>query len=381
MIFQKILRYLRSERLSHKPLIEIFIYRNRLLHNLNQFRSVYPKIKITPVLKGNAYGHGLLQVARILDGKGVPFLCVDSYFEAVQLRKGGIRSPILVIGYTLPENIANNRLRDVAFSVMNLGELRALAQLSVPAVIHLKLDTGMHRHGMLPEELNEALMILKGSKHLRLEGVFSHFADADTVDSELTRKQINVWNELVKKVRREMPAVSSFHIGATAGSFYTNEVTATHIRLGIGLYGFNASLNTRLELRPALEMKTILTSVRSIGPGERVGYNGTFTAEKTMKIASIPVGYAEGVDRRLSNKGYVSVKGIGCPIVGRVSMNITSIDVSAVPDPKVGDEVVVVSKESDDKNSIESMSRMCETISYELLARFPTTLRRTVVYR
>ncbi len=376
---RKLFRRLRQEQFHYTTLIRVVIYKSEILHNLNVFRKRFPKTEIAPVLKSNAYGHGLLHVASMLDQESLPFFCVDSFFEALILRNEGIQSPLLIIGYTPLENILANKLKNVAFAVIGLEELKRLgASLRSRVRIHLKLDTGMHRHGILPEEISEAIGIVKNHPHIILEGIYSHLADADKEGSRHVGLQIARWNELVAQFKKECPNLKYFHLGATAGSRYSPQVDANVLRIGIGLYGISLGPD-HLDLHPALEMKTRITSLRTLHAGEYVGYNATFMTRIKTKIASIPMGYMEGIDRRLSGKGVVTIRGVGCPIVGRVSMNITSIDVSAAPVVRLDDEVTVISKEKGVANSIEHMAELCDTIPYDLLVHIPQHLRREMV--
>ncbi|MEK7479892.1 MAG: alanine racemase [Patescibacteria group bacterium] len=374
-----LLRLLRKKRFSYTPLIEIRIRKDAIIHNLNAFRERGRDVAVAPVLKSNAYGHGLVEVARILNGEDLPFFCVDSYFEALILRNENIRTPLLIIGYTPVETMLESRLADVAFGIIGFEELRSLAALArSPIAIHLKVDTGMHRHGIQPSELGDACMLIRANKHIVLEGVYSHLADADTPDSEHVKMQIAGWNEMAARTRKEFPHIKYFHLAATTGSFYAQQIDANVMRLGIGLYGINVSLGT-LDLHPALEMRTRITSIHTLHAGESVGYNATFTASRDTRIATIPAGYAEGVDRRLSNKGPITVRGTPCPIVGRVSMNITSLDISNVANVRVGDEAVVISSSAADGNGVEKIAKLCGTIPYEILVHIPAHLRRVVV--
>jgi alanine racemase len=370
-------------RFRYEPVISIFIHSDHILYNLRQFQAAVPGVAVAPVLKSNAYGHGLVPVAKILDARttrgALPFLCVDSYAEALVLRNEGVRTPLLAIGYTPLANTERNRLANVAFGVMSMEELRRLAAAAGrmhPTTIHLKIDTGMHRHGIMPDELAEAFRIIAGNKKIFLEGAYSHLADADAPSSAQTKKQIEAWNSAVRMIKEKMPSVKYFHLSATAGSHYAKEINANVMRLGIGLYGVN--VGTSLDLLPALEMKTRITSVRHIAAGEPVGYNAAFTAPHAMTVATIPVGYAEGIDRRLMNGGSASVKGVACPFVGRINMNITSLDVSKVPAIKIDDEVQVISPEPGSANSIENMAKLCGTIPYEILVHVPAQIRKIV---
>ncbi len=374
------MRRIRSARFKHELLITIFIHRDRLLHNLREFQRLSSTTTVAPVLKSNAYGHGLIEIARMLDKERLPFFCIDSYVEALILRNESIRTPLLILGYTSLGNILHNHLKNVSFGITSLEELKRLcAQASRPITVHLKIDTGMHRQGIMPAELEEAFRAVQSNPRVNAEGIYSHFADADTPDSKLTTTQIERWNAAVRQAKASLPSVRHFHVSNTAGSHHAAHIEATMMRLGIGLYGFNVTLNRALALQPPLEMKARITSLRTLAPGEKIGYNATFETKKKMVVATIPVGYAEGMDRRLSNLGAVTVRGSVCPIVGRVSMNITSVDVSAVPDPRLDEEVLVISMEPGALNSIERMAELCHTIPYELLVHLPAQLRRTVV--
>lgn len=377
-----------KSRHPYEPLITIEVSRERLLHNLAQFQAIAPEGKVAPVLKSNAYGHGLIEVAQVLEKSGntIPFFVVDSYFEAVALRAKKIKTPILVIGYSRPEDIATSRLKNVSFTVTNLETLHSLSTFHFALSIcslHLKLDTGMHRQGILPDEIDEAITLLHSNSHLQLEGITSHLADADNADATFTKNQIKAWNGIAAKFRREFPALRYVHLSNTDGHRFARDIDANVSRLGLGLYGLpdGQSFMPKLDLKPALEMKTIVTSVKKLAKGESVGYSATFMATNDMTVATIPVGYYEALDRRLSNKGSVLVgpARIACPIVGRISMNITSIDVSKIPNIKVGYSVTVISNNRSDLNSLANMATLAGTIDYELVVHIPAHLKRIVV--
>lgn len=374
------IRKIRKELSGHRPLINILISKGNVIHNLNQFKRKYPQFTFSPVLKSNAYGHGLKEIAEILKKEEKPFLAVDSVFEAQKLNNLGVSDNILVIGYTPPEEISKNRIKRVSFSIVSLPQLKILGEkCDKKTKIHLKVDTGMGRQGIAETELGEAVRIIKSNKNLVLEGVSSHFADADGGSSKLTLRQIEKWNNIVGKMKKEFDSIEYFHISATSGLRYADKINANMVRLGIGLYGFNPGSNPELELKPALSARTIITSVRELTPGDSVGYNAAFKADKKMKVATIPFGYFEGFDRRLSNKGFVKVNNLFCPVIGKVSMNITSFDVTDIPDVAVGDEVIVISDDSGDKNSVSNMANMCNTISYVILVHIPEHLKRVIV--
>jgi len=372
--------FFNESRRRYRPLVEILVSRSALIGNLNEYQRRYPKFSLAPVLKSNAYGHGLAPVALILDKQGVAFFVVDSLYEAITLRRQGIKSRILIIGYTHPENIKNNRLKQVAFTIIDLEQLRQLAKtVNAPKEIHLKIDTGMHRQGILLHQIEAAIHLIKSCKFLRLRGICSHFADADNFDESFTRIQIDRWEEINRVFRKNFQALEFFHICASAGVYYSKNTSGNVIRLGLGLYGINPSPLLDLDLRPVLQMQSIISSIKSIPAGEYVGYGVTYKTEKAILAATVPVGYFEGVDRRLSNCGFLKIKNQYCPVIGRVSMNITSLDVSAAPEVQPGDKVTVVSNQKNDLNSVENIAKLCQTIPYEILVHFPPHLRRRVV--
>jgi len=404
-----------SRHSSYDPLITVEISRSRLINNLNEFRKIAPWNNkkdrigmIAPVLKANAYGHGLVEIAGILEKeKNIPFFVVDSYYEAAVLRHHGIRKHILIMGYTRSETIRNSS-GGTAFTVTSLDVLKKIGKIRyapwdwetggaggrisafLPRLkrahrIHLKIDTGMHRQGILPSEIDEAVEIIRSSPSIDLEGICSHLSDADNADDSFTEGQISVWNKIVKKLKQEFHTIKYVHLSNTDGHRFVSDINANVSRLGIGLYGLteNPTLLAKVKIQPVLEMKTVITSKKTLKVGEHVGYGNIFTATKDMIVATIPMGYSEGLDRRLSNIGSVMVN-VGamqklCPITGRVSMNMSSIDVTSVPDVKLEDEVIVISKDPAAANSVVSLAKLCGTIPYEIVVKIPEHLRRVVV--
>ena len=391
------LTWLSRRRFPYEPLINIEISRSALINNLNEFRKLAPHHSIAPVLKSNAYGHGLLEVATILeryrhtlrsarstDGHGtIPFFVIDSYFEAVALRSAGIKTPLLVIGFSKPETILSSHLNNVAFTIGSIEALQGLEDTEHPIAIHLKIDTGMHRHGIKSEEIHAAIELIAENTNIVLQGVCSHLSDSDNDDPSFTEGQINIWNKAVSHFKNEFPSLKYTHLSATYGHRYTADIDANVSRLGIGLYGLvdGSQFPEKLNLKPVLKMKTIIATTKKIHRDDSVGYSGTFTANSDMTIATIPVGYYEGVDRRLSNRGSVGVgkNDVECNIIGNVSMNITSIDVSHVPDVKQGMEVTVFSNNMSNANSIVSLAKKGGLLTYEIAVHIPAQLRRVVV--
>jgi|SRR5579872_464687 len=364
----------------YRTLVEVFIFKDKLLHNLNKFKKAYSNLSFAPVLKSNAYGHGLTEVAKILDNEQLAFLCVDSLYEARILRKAGIKSKILILGYTDPENISFSNLHEVSFVLTALEQLQATVQkLKSKKKFHLKIDTGMHRQGILPEQIEQAVKLIKSSKYIELEGVCSHFADSDSEDQQFTELQIKKWREVTATLKDNFKDLKYLHVANTAGVYYSNRFESNVARIGAGLYGTDRSPFQKLNLEPVLEMHSLISSVKVAKAGARVGYNLTYKAGSDITVATVPVGYFEGVDRKLSNCGFFEVGGVVCPIIGTVSMNITTIDVSKVPNVKAGDPVVLISSDPSAVNSVENIAKQIGTIGREILVHIPQHLRRTVI--
>lgn len=385
MNFLRRLSTLLSSRLHPTtPLVEVGIAREALLHNFRTYQKAYPGIKLAPVLKSNAYGHDLGLIARALDQEPLAFFMVDSLYEARKLRTTGVRSRILVLGYTRPEDIASCPLRMVDFAITDLVQLRTLARLvRRPIRIHLKLDTGMHRQGITPDSLHEAMAIIQGTPALRLVGVCSHFADADTEGSAHAARQLTRWKEMSGVLVASFPGIEYRHLAATKGMRFAEAAGTNVARLGIGLYGFDTAPESGTALRPVLELRSIIGSLREIPAGESVGYNASFTTTRTTHIATVPAGYYEGVDRRLSNCGFALVRGIACPIIGRISMNMTTVDVTRVPDVSIGDTVTLISRERDAQNTVPAIASMISTplyreSEYVVLTHIPQHLKRVL---
>lgn len=283
----KILKQLRKLRRLSDPLIEVHVSRGAILSNYRAFSSAYG-IPIAPVLKSNAYGHGLLEVADTLSPVDAPMLIVDSIHEVQLLRGNGIYRPILVIGYTRSEAIVRNRQKNIAFTLTSLAQVQTLVESGARASVHIKIDTGMRRQGIVPHEMDAAMGLLRESS-LSVEGICSHFADADGETATFTRSQIALWNETVPKWRSAFPSLRYWHLAATAGSAFMKDVDANMVRLGTGMYGFPRHPSQTFELQLALSLRSIITGVKDLAVGEHVGYNCTFTATKPMRIATVPV--------------------------------------------------------------------------------------------
>ncbi len=374
-----ILREIRQKKSHYTPIIEVVISKSALLHNLKEFQKTYPAMQFAPVLKSNAYGHGLVTVAKILEHETIAFFAVDSLYEANVLRASHVHAPILIMDYTPVQNIVNARHMNIAFAITSLMQLQELVKAKHATTIHLKVDTGMHRQGFLPEEIDTMIKIIKENSQIHIEGIFSHFANAHRADKQSeTHAQIACWETMVAQIKSQIMGIKYFHLANTAGTHFMKDATCNVGRVGIGMLGHNPSPFTQMNLQPALRLETIIGGVKKIHQGDCVGYNNSFCAPGEMTIATIPLRYFEGIDRRLSNKGVVQVRGIDCPIIGDVSMNITSIDVSQIDGIQLNEKVIVISDRATDKNSEENIAAQIGEIPYVILSRIPGHLHRRV---
>lgn len=373
---------------TYQTLNLIEISSRALISNFNFFQKLHPEAKICPVLKSNAYGHGLRSIARFIDQKIKPeFICVDSLYEAYELEKERIRTPILILGYTFPANFEIAKRLNFSFPVYDEETVATLSRYQRQASVHIKVDTGMNRLGVRPKDINKFISLLKKYPRLKIEGIYSHLAQvADSGGKRETIKQVETFKNIVGLFEGAGFHFKWKHISATAGALQLFDPEFNLIRLGIGFYGlspFGANVQYDLELaknlQPALRMITYLVQVETLKEGDAVSYDGTFVARKKMKIGILPLGYYDGLDRRLSNRGMVEIDGVECRILGRVCMNVTIVDVSQVKNPAIGQKVTVFSAHPFSSNNLTQSARLAKTIPYDLLVHLSPTIRRVLV--
>ncbi len=364
---------------TYQTLNEIRVSISALQHNHQVLQQAYNNLPIAPVLKSNAYGHGLALVARVFDQLSPPFLVVDSLYEAYQLYQLKLQTPILIMGYTHPSNLEYKQV-PFHWAVFDLETARALNQSQRNCAVHIFIDTGMHREGVPIGQLPQFLAAISAMPNINIVGVCSHFADADD-DSNSAQTHTQ---QQVKVFRTAITIIESFgykplwrHIAASAATLKKlARHNCTMARVGLASYGISPILNQLVELKPALRFTSTIAQIKYLEKGDWIGYGATYTAKRRMKIALLPAGYYEGIDRRLSNCGVVMVGGKTCPIIGRVSMNMTTIDVTDVDSIQIGDVVEVYGANSHKENSIAESARRANTIPYELLVHLASSVRR-----
>jgi alanine racemase len=337
------------------------------------------------VVKSNAYGHGILKVAEICLKAGADWLGVANLNEALELRANKISAPIFILSYYPLEDLKIKKgvQEGVDFPVYTLRQIKFLNQvgrkLKKKVNVHLKIDTGASRIGV--RDLNTALTFeqkIKNSDFLNLRGIFTHYADSESEDQSYANQQTEKFQEIVQKI--EAPF---FHAACSAAIINSQNSLFNMVRLGIGLYGLWPSSYTRqkarelsLSLKPALSWWTKVIQVKELKAGTPIGYDRTFITKKKAKIAVLPVGYADGYDRHLSNQGRVMIRGVACPVRGRVCMNLIMVDVSRVKKIKEGDKVLLLAGENDSLINADNWAQKIGTINYEIVTRINQDIPR-----
>jgi alanine racemase len=334
----------------YQPLNLIEVSKDNLLHNLKVLSKINPKVKIAPVLKSNAYGHGLTIVAKALDQIKAPFFCVDSLYEAYELLKAKIKTPILIMGYVNPENLKVKKL-PFSYAVSTLDVAEAISKYQPQAGVHIFVDTGMHREGIPLKELPNFLEKLP--KKIKVEGLMSHLASGEMPNDSQTLLQIKNFQKAYEIVRTFGFNPKWIHLSNSGGALNNLNPSCNLARVGLAVYGISPVIpaNSGIQktkkawipdqvrddklLKPTLTFKSKLIQVKKIGKGEYVGYNSTHQTKVPTVVGILPLGYYDGVDRRLSNKGLVIIDGIECPIIGKVSMNITALIFLKLKIPKL----------------------------------------------
>lgn len=359
-----------------------------LADNLRAFRRlVGPATLLAVPVKANAYGHGLALAAKAFLAGGADWLCVHALEEARGLRAAGITAPIYILGPVALAALDEAVALDARLVVYNRETVDALAARGLRARLHLKVETGNHRQGLaLPEALALAERIA-AAPGLELEGVASHFANIeDTTDHSYARAQLARFEAAVEALRAAGHPVPIRHIANSAATILWPERAFEMARVGVSAYGLWPSPETRVAaqlvgrsdfaLRPALAWKTRIAQVRDIPAGAAVGYGCTAVTRRPTRLAILPVGYADGYDRALSNLAHVLIGGRPAPVMGRVCMNIIMVDVTDGPAPALEDEVVLLGAQGDARITAEQLAGWAGTINYEIVARVSTHLPR-----
>ncbi|MGA8098498.1 MAG: alanine racemase [Candidatus Cybelea sp.] len=364
-----------------------------LRHNAALLRDLVGARRAAFVVKGNAYGHGLVPTARAIEPYAAR-LCVYTIEEALGLRTGGITAPILVMGPVPAEALDEALAAEVEFALWSTREFArrvcaAARKRQRTAAVHIKVNTDLNRLGFEPHELVDAVEDIVRLPEIAIVGIFSHLASAEELDSPYTMRQLDAFERALVRAKPLLDRQSLRpvrHIAASAAAMMWPQTRLDMARFGIALYGLwpspqtrEAMRATRLDLRPALRYHSQIVVTRTIAAGASVGYGGSFHAPRDMRVGVVPAGYADGVPRALSNRGAFAVGGAICPIVGRVAMNMTEIDLSAAPNAVAGSTVALIGTDGNATIAAEDWATWAETINYEVVARLPSELPRRYV--
>jgi len=358
---------------------------NAIEHNVKQFKSkLRPDCRFMAVVKADGYGHGAIEVAQAAIHAGADYLGVAFLDEALQIRNAGIDAPILVLGYTAPLYVKEAIQHDITVTLFSEDVLDAAiqyaAQIGKKAKIHLKVDTGMGRIGVRSKE--EALLLAQkalSSPSAVLEGIFTHFADADSSDPSYTKQQFAKFMEVIRYLEENGINIPIKHCCNSAGTMNFSEFHLDMVRVGISLYGLLPSpdvAHQSLDLKQALTFKTKIAALKQVESGQAISYGCTYKTEQVTNIATIPVGYADGLSRLLSNRGTMIVRQQKVPVVGRVCMDQTMLDVSNIPNVEVGDEVIIYG----DKQ-IDEVAKLMGTINYEVVCLIGKRVPRIYLFQ
>lgn len=357
-------------------------------HNVRAFRSWLPaQTAVMAVVKANAYGHGAEPVAREALKSGASHIAVATLDEAIELFEAGIEAPILVMGYIPEHGLAeaiSRKIRITTYREDHLQQIiKAAEDTGQPAVVHLKAETGMGRIGAQLHEVEPLIKQALGSRYVRLEGLFTHFACADESDKAHTVEQEALFRQFLKRCEQLGADFSLVHCGNSATAIDLPQFGYNAVRVGISLYGLypSAEVNRRhVLLKPAMTLKTEVVHVKRVAAGSGISYGATYRPAREETIATLPIGYADGFNRLLSNRGSALVRGRRVPIVGRICMDQTMIKIPDDVDVRVGDEVVLYGRQGDAEIHVDEVAALLGTINYEVTCmvsrRIPRVYKR-----
>lgn len=362
------------------------IHLDRLIHNYQIVRKAARNVGVMAAIKADAYGHGAVEVAKTLEGQGIEMFGVASVEEGIELREAGVSTKILILSpilYNQIDPIIEYRLMPTISELNFFKKLNEkLRHLKRPLTVHVEIDTGMTRTGLALDDAVEALNTVRRTPLIRIEGIFSHFPLADG-DGVFSRRQINNFRLLVNDLRAHGHNPSYFHLANSSGIFKYANAHYNLVRPGISLYGLRPSASVSFDkaLAPVLALKSRVVNIHHVPARTPVSYGHTYVTRKKSTIATMSVGYGDGYPRMLSNSGEVICHGRKAPIVGSICMDLMMVDVTRVPDVRIGDVVTLIGQEGGAVISAEECAAKCRTIVYELTSGIGPRVARLFKYR
>ena len=350
---------------------------NNIEHNIKVLKKAMPpKCELMAVVKAEAYGHGIYQIATYINRIGVSAFAVATIDEGIKLRKYGVSGEILILGYTAPTRAKELRRYDLTQTLIDYDYSLLLNSQGYRVKTHIKIDTGMHRLGFNKEDI-ESISAVFSMKHIKVLGIYTHLCVADSTDEKdicFTNTQIESFYNLLNRLKEREIAIPKIHIQSSYGLLNYPSLECDYVRAGVSLYGVlsspNDSVRFQLDLRPVLSLKTRIILLRNIKKGDSVGYGRSFVADRNSIIAVLPIGYADGYPRNLScGKSYVLINGHQAPIVGKICMDQLAVDVTDVPNVKVGITATLIGKDGNKEITAPMVADNSESITNELLSR------------
>lgn len=368
------------------------VSKSALLHNVKSIKMHVAPTPVMAVVKANAYGHDPLLVAKTVASEAAWF-GVDDLDEAIQLRKAGLKKPILILGYVRMNRLADCAKFSVSFVAYNLETLKTLKKLKAKKgafKIHIAIETGTTRQGVhVGDDLNAFVRLAQTIPSVKIEGAHTHFANIeDTTDPSYAMGQLKLYEKGLSQIKKMGVTLDLRHTAASAGAILYPQTKFDLIRLGMSLYGHWSSKETKvsaayrsktLTLTPAATWKTIIAQVKHVKKNTPVSYGCTERVSRDSKIAVLPVGYWDGFPRSLSSVGHVLIRGHRCKVVGRVCMNMVMVDITDVPGVKMEDEVVLIGAQGSETITAEELAGWAGTIQYEFLTRINPLIERKLV--
>lgn len=360
-----------------------------IAYNMEQMKqNIRPETKAMAVIKADGYGHGAVQIAEMMERWNYIWgFAVATLDEAVVLRTEGIQKPILVLGCVFPDQYMEMLKHEIRMNIYTEEMAESISRMAAregkTAYMHIKLDTGMSRLGFgINEQSVETIKRISKMPNVNMEGIFTHFTKADEKDKSFTKKQIQEFVWMTERLKEKNVRFTYEHCSNSAGIIDVPEANFDIVRAGISTYGLYPSEEvdkTNVKLKPALALKSHVAFVKEIESGTPVSYGGTFVAKEKMKIATIPVGYADGYPRSLSNKGYVLIRGKKAPILGRVCMDQFMVDVTQIEGVSFGDKVTMIGKDGNEILPVEVLSELSGRFNYEFVCDLGKRIPRVYV--
>jgi len=345
-----------------------------IAHNVRTIKGIVGRnTQIIAVVKANAYGHGAVEVSQVALENGVAILAVGVVEEGMILRKAGIKAPILICGLTLKDQLEPLLSYNLTPTICDLQILEALSKVAgengKTVGIHIKIDTGMGRLGVSPPKTLNFVKKISKMRNIKIEGIFTHLAATNEEDGIYTRMQFDEYKKALLELEKEGINIPLKHIANSAAILNSSYMYLDAVRPGIILYGLFPSPKSKrtVKLKPAAEFKTKIIFLKKVPPGKSIGYGRTYITTKPTKVATLPVGYADGYSRLLSNKAEVLVRGQRAPIIGRICMDLCMIDVTHIPQVQIGDEVILWGRQGSEIIWAEEIAGKIGSIVYEVI--------------